>query len=152
MLERRHPIQHQLFEVSTRYSEKLMASVRSNILANLAGRGWTALILLRVRSRVHRFRWNRGYGLSCSSSRCSHLQCADVVLSATLSRELARTGRRHAQGDDVRDLVRSFEFVYWVLACYRRLGCSPFGPVHPVASAVSLDQATLVTPLWRDWS
>ncbi len=89
-------------------------NVRYNIIANFAGRAWAALMVLAFLPLYVRFLGIEAYGLiGVSVSLMALLAVFDMGLSTTLNRELARlSASRRAEGE-ARDLVRTFEWIYW---------------------------------------
>lgn len=94
-----------------------MPSVTRNIVANYLGSAWNALMLVVFIPLYIRFLGIEAYGLiGVFVLLQSWLSILDVGLTPMLSREMARltAGAHTAQG--IRDLVRSVEWVYAVIA------------------------------------
>jgi O-antigen/teichoic acid export membrane protein len=95
-------------------SSRAPASVRRNIVANFAGRMWSALMALAFLPLYIRFLGIEAYGLiGVFISLTALLSVFDMGLSTTLSRELARLSARPGNEREARDLVRTVELIYW---------------------------------------
>lgn len=89
-------------------------NVRHNIIANFAGRAWSALMALAFLPLYVRFLGIEAYGLiGIYVSLLVFLSVFDMGLSTTLNRELARLSALRGTGQEARDLVRTFELIYW---------------------------------------
>jgi O-antigen/teichoic acid export membrane protein len=89
-------------------------NVRQNIIANFAGRVWSALMALAFLPLYVRFLGIESYGLiGFFISLVALLSIFDMGLSATLSKEMARLSVRPGKEREARDLVRTFELIYW---------------------------------------
>ena len=90
------------------------ANVRRNIIANFAGRAWSALMALAFLPLYIRFLGIESYGLiGVFVSLTALLSVFDMGLSTTLNRELARLSTNNGLAQEARDLVRTFELIYW---------------------------------------
>jgi len=101
-----------------------------NLLANLLGSGSSALIgLLSIPLIIH-FVGAEAYGLIGFYATLQGIfQLLDLGFSPTMSREMARYSVQPEKKQEARDLVRTLEIVYWVLALIIGLGtviASPF--------------------------
>ena len=96
-----------------------MTSVKLNTAANLSARVWTAVVHLAFVPLYVRYLGIEAYGLiGVFSSLLALFALLDLGLSATLNRELAKFSA-HAGADAsvrARDLVRTLELLYWLLA------------------------------------
>ena len=83
-----------------------MTTVRTNILANLAGQGWSALLQLLLLPLYLHFLGVEAYGIvSLYVVLITSVQIFDLGLAQTLNRELARWRGRPERTAEVRDLV-----------------------------------------------
>ncbi len=93
-----------------------MASFKSNIAANLAGQAWAAVVQILFIPLYVKFLGIEGYGLiGFYLILQSILQVADLGLSPTMIREMARYSAIEGKTREMRDLVRTLESVYWVI-------------------------------------
>lgn len=93
---------------------KALPSVRFNIVANFSGRLWTSLLSLAFVPIYIKLMGVEVYGLlGIFMSMTALLSLLDMGLSATLSRELSRMSSDKNSAQEARDLVRTFEVVYW---------------------------------------
>lgn len=93
-----------------------MTTVRTNILANLAGQGWSALLQLLLLPFYLHFLGIEAYGIvSLYVVLMTTVQIFDLGLAQTLNRELARWRGMPQRTAQIRDLVRTIEIVYWVI-------------------------------------
>ena len=91
--------------------------VKRNIIANFTGRGWTNLLGLICVPLYLKFLGAETYGLvGFFVAAQSVALLLDLGIGATMTRELARLSAKGREGTDERDLVRTLEGVYWVLA------------------------------------
>ena len=88
--------------------------MKRNIIANFAGKMWSALMVLAFLPLYVRFLGIEAYGLiGIYASLLVVLSVFDMGLSTTLNRELARLSGHRGTGQEARDLVRTFELIYW---------------------------------------
>ncbi len=93
-----------------------MSRLAVNILANLAGQGWSIIISLLVIPLYIRFLGIEAYGLIGFYVMLQALsQVLDLGLSPTLNREMARYSDRTEKAGEARDLVRTLEVGYWAI-------------------------------------
>ncbi len=93
------------------------SSVRNNITANLASKVLSVLVSLACVPIFVRILGIGGYGLIGIWVTLESLaNLLDLGLSPTMTREMALLSAPGAQGQQARDLVRTLEVVYWVLA------------------------------------
>src|SRR6185295_17805806 len=89
-------------------------SVRSNIIANFSGKAWASVFSLAFVPVYIKLMGVEVYGLlGVFMSLGALLSLLDLGLSATFSRELARLSTVEDSEQESRDLVRTFETVYW---------------------------------------
>lgn len=113
--------------------------VRRNVLANLTGRGWTALLYIALAPLYVDFMGIESYGLvGFFLSLFALSSIVELGLSSALNRELARQAARDDDPSGARDLVRTLELVYWGLAL--------------VIGLVTLAAAPLVAQEWFNYS
>ena len=91
-------------------------NVKHNIVANFVGRAWAALIGLIFLPLYLRFLGIEAYGLiGFYVSLMALFTVLDMGLSTTLNREVARLSVFPEAARETRDLVRTFEVIYWVI-------------------------------------
>ena len=89
-------------------------SAKRNVIANFAGRAWSALMALAFLPLYIRFLGIEAYGLiGAFVALMAILSVFDAGLSTTLTRELARLPARPGSEREARDLLRTFEAIYW---------------------------------------
>ncbi|HYJ85604.1 MAG TPA: oligosaccharide flippase family protein [Pyrinomonadaceae bacterium] len=91
--------------------------VKKNIIANFVGSGCSALlslVLIPVYIRVLGIEAWGVIGLFASLQSLAYL--VDLGLSATLNREMARLSIQKESAQEMRNLVRTFELIYWAFA------------------------------------
>jgi O-antigen/teichoic acid export membrane protein len=94
-----------------------MSQLKVNIIANFIGNGWTALMTLGCVPLYIYFMGIEAYGLvGFFSVLMGVFSLLDMGLSATLSREMARLSVLADKAQEMRDLVRTLEMVYWAVA------------------------------------
>jgi O-antigen/teichoic acid export membrane protein len=94
-----------------------MSLLKKNILANLLGKSWTALITIAFIPLYIKFIGIEGYGLvSFYASFQSIFTIVDMGLSSTLNRELAQLSIQEDKSQESRNLVRSLEIIYWIIS------------------------------------
>jgi len=117
-------------------SLKVAPKLRSNILANFAGKGWTALMALVFVPVYIDFIGIEAYGLvGIFLSLLALSTILDLGLSTSLNKELAHMSI-HAENNaqDMNDLVRTLEVVFW-------------GAATLIAGTIAL-AAPLLTKYW----
>lgn len=93
---------------------KSTPSVRSNIIANFVGKGWVGILSLAFVPIYIKLMGVEVYGLlGIFMSLSALLSLLDMGLSATLNRELSRLSVSENSAQESRNLVRTFEVVYW---------------------------------------
>jgi O-antigen/teichoic acid export membrane protein len=89
-------------------------NVRHNIIANFAGRACSALMSLAFLPLYIRFLGIESYGLiGVFISVTALVSVFDMGLSTTLNRKLASLSEIPGSEQGARDLVRTFELIYW---------------------------------------
>jgi O-antigen/teichoic acid export membrane protein len=95
---------------------KTASSVRNNIIANFAGKVWAGIFSLAFVPLYIKLMGVEVYGLlGIFMSLSALLSLLDMGLSTTLSRELSRLSALENSGQESRNLVRTFEVVYWAI-------------------------------------
>jgi O-antigen/teichoic acid export membrane protein len=93
-----------------------MSRLAVNILANLAGQGWSIIISLFVIPLYIKLLNIEAYGLIGFYVMLQALsQVLDLGLSPTMTREMARYSDRTEKAGEARDLVRTLEVGYWAI-------------------------------------
>lgn len=93
---------------------KSLPQVRHNIIANFVGRAWTSVLSLAFIPLYIKLMGVEVYGLlGVFMSLGALLSLLDMGLSSTLSRELSRLSTQDNSAQETRNLVRTFELVYW---------------------------------------
>lgn len=94
-----------------------MSQLKRNILANFGGNIWTAVISLAFIPLYIRFMGIEAYGLvGFFATLQAMFFLLDLGLSTTLNRELAGLSAQQDKGQEMRDLVRTLEVIYWAVA------------------------------------
>lgn len=92
-------------------------SLSRNVIANMVGRGWTALSYFAATPFVIHFIGIEAYGLvGFFVTLVAFSSLLELGLSTTLNRELARRSAGSGDPQAARDLVRTLELAYWGLA------------------------------------
>ncbi len=93
-----------------------MTRLQLNLVANLAGQGWTALMALAFVPLYIRFLGVEAYGfIGFYAMLQAAFQILDLGLSQTMNREMARYSALPEKGGEARDFVRTLEVGYWVI-------------------------------------
>jgi O-antigen/teichoic acid export membrane protein len=94
-----------------------MARVRDNLIANLGGATWATIVSIAFVPIYIRILGVEAYGLlGILVTLQATLSFLDLGLSTTLTRELARLSVQPSGARIMRDLVRTLEVVYWLVA------------------------------------
>lgn len=94
-----------------------MGQLKKNVIANLIGKVWSAIMGLAFVPLYIKFLGIELYGLVGFYTMLAAIFIfLDFGLSSTLNRELARSNGNAADADETRDLVRSLEYIYWCIA------------------------------------
>lgn len=94
-----------------------MKQLKLNIVANLVGRGWMAILSLALVPFYIKFMGIEAYALvGIYTTLYSLFSLLDVGLSSTLNRELARLSIQENQAQRARNLVRTLEIIYWAIS------------------------------------
>src|SRR5690606_28568137 len=98
------------------FNSLLVARLRTNLMANFVGAGWSGAVQLAATPIFIDLLGMEAFGLiGFFLAIQMALQALDLGFSATVNRELARYSAQSDQADEARDLVRTFEGLYWPL-------------------------------------
>lgn len=93
-----------------------MSRLALNILANMAGQGWSVIMALACIPLYVKFLGIEAYGLiGFYVMLQGALQMLDLGLSPTMNREMARYSALPEKSGEARDFVRTLEVGYWLL-------------------------------------
>ena len=122
-----------------------MSRVKVNIIANLLGRGIAGVLALVCVPFYLRYLGNEAYGLiGFFSTLQGLLSLLDMGLSATVNREMARLSAGSENARDMRNLLRTLEIIYWLIALVCGIGLMLLAPV--IASRwVNVEQLPMET-------
>lgn len=91
-----------------------MSAIRRDLVANIASKGWAVLISLLLLPVYIHFLGMEAYGLiGVFISISGIVSLFDFGLGTTVNRELARMSSNSQLEQQMRDLVRTLEVVYW---------------------------------------
>jgi O-antigen/teichoic acid export membrane protein len=129
-----------------------MSLLKKNISANLFGNGWQALMGLVFVPLYIKFMGVESYGLVGIYFSFQVLSgLFDIGLSSTLNREMARLSVLPGKEQEMRNLVRTLEIIYWCIALVigiAVIAISPFIAHHWVRaeqlSSSTIEQAVLI--------
>ncbi len=94
-----------------------MSPVRKNIIANMLGSGWVAVLSIAFIPLYIHFMGMESYGLIGFFVTLQILfSLMDMGLTATVSRELARLSALDNKEQEMRNVMRTLELIYWGLA------------------------------------
>jgi O-antigen/teichoic acid export membrane protein len=96
-----------------------MSLVKRNIIANLLGSGWVAIIsIVFIPFYIH-FMGVEAYGLvGFYLTLQAVFAVLDMGLTATVSREMARLSAARDSIVEMRNMMRTLEFIYWGMALF----------------------------------
>ena len=107
-----------------------MSLVRRNIVANVAGRGWTALLSLAVVPVYIHFLGIEAFGLiGFFLSLMAMLSLLDLGLGTALNRQFARYSMQSGKAQEMRDLLRTLEIIYWLIGIAIGVAMAALAPV-----------------------
>jgi len=130
-----------------------MSLLKQNISANLFGNGWQALMGFVFVPLYIKFMGVESYGLVGIFAMFQVVMTGllDVGLSGTLNREMARLSVLPDKEQEVCNLVRTLEIIYWGIALFigiAVIAASPFIAHHWVRaeqlSSATVEQAVLI--------
>ncbi len=91
-----------------------MSIVRRNVVANVAGKGWAALLSLAVVPIYIHFLGIEAFGLiGFFLSLMAILSLLDLGLGTALNRQFAQYSAQSGKAQEMRDLLRTLEIIYW---------------------------------------
>lgn len=94
-----------------------MASLKKNIIANYIGRAWPALLSILLVPVYIKFLGIEAYGLVGFFTTLSAVMGVfDLGIGSTMTRELAKRSANVNENGSQRDLVKTLEIIYWVIA------------------------------------
>ena len=93
-----------------------MPTLRRNVIANLLGNAWTSILQLAVLPLYLRLLGPEAFGIVAVFATIQSLASVyDIVLGATLNREVAKVASGTVDPSGSYDLIRSLEVAYWVI-------------------------------------
>jgi len=94
-----------------------MSQLKRNLIANFVGKGWAALMGIAFIPLYIKFMGIESYGLvGFFTTLQAVFVLLDLGLTTTLNREIARYSALPEKSQEMRDLVRTLETIYWGLA------------------------------------
>lgn len=106
-----------------------MNLMKKNIAANFAGSFWQALMALAFIPLYIKFMGIEAYGLiGIFASLQAMFSLLDMGLSATLNREMARLSILPDKAQEMRDISRSMEVIYWSIAAVIAVAIAALAP------------------------
>lgn len=94
-----------------------MNITNKNLIANYAGKIWAAVINIAFIPLYIKYIGIEAYGLVGAFATIQPLMTIlDMGMSASINRELARYSALPGQAQNMRDLVRTLEIIYWCVA------------------------------------
>jgi O-antigen/teichoic acid export membrane protein len=107
-----------------------MSIVRHNIIANVAGRGWSALLSLAIVPLYIHFLGIEAYGLiGFFLSLMAILSLLDLGLGTALNRQFAHYSAQPGRAQEMRDLLRTLEIIYWLIGIAIGAAMAALAPV-----------------------
>lgn len=107
-----------------------MSIIRRNIVANLAGRGWSALLSVAVIPLYIRFIGIEAYGLiGFFLSLMSILSLLDLGLGTALNREFANCSAKSGNEQRMHDLLCTLERAYWLIGIAIAIAMAAVAPL-----------------------
>ena len=111
-----------------------MASIKTNIAANLVGKTWGALITILLIPLYIKYLGIESYGIiAFYGTLMGSLAVLDLGLSTTINRELAKFRAENRAIPDIRNLTFSLECIYWfigIFVCLLIISLAGFIAVH----------------------
>jgi len=120
--------------------------IRQNIIANFAGNIWQALMGLAFIPLYIKFMGVESYGLiGIFATLQAMFVILDMGITATLSREMARLSVLPGREQEMRNLVRSLEIIYWCVAIFIGMAVMAISPfiAHNWVKASQLSPQTI---------
>src|SRR5437899_3428506 len=107
-----------------------MSIVRRNIVANIAGKGWAALLSLAVLPAYVHFLGIEAFGLiGFFLSLMAILSLLDLGLGTALNRQFAQYSMQSGKAQAMRDLLRTLEIIYWLIGIAIGVAVAALAPV-----------------------
>ena len=107
-----------------------MSVVRHNVLANIAGRGWAALIGLAVVPIYIHLLGIEAFGLiGFFLSLTAVLSLLDLGLGTALNLRFAQYSAQPGKAQEMRDLLRTLEIIYWLIGIAIGMTVAALAPV-----------------------
>jgi O-antigen/teichoic acid export membrane protein len=107
-----------------------MSKIKQNIAANFIGNFWTTVMGLVFLPIYIKFVGIEAYGLvGFLVTLQAVFSLLDMGLSTTLNRELARLSVYKSNARKMRDMVRSLEIFYWIIACLIGVSIAFMSPI-----------------------
>ncbi|MFC1886628.1 lipopolysaccharide biosynthesis protein [Thermodesulfobacteriota bacterium] len=106
-----------------------MSVLKRNIVANFGGNVWSgAMNIIFVPLYIH-VMGAESYGLvGIFATLQTMVVILDMGLSATLTREMARLSVQQGKEQEMRNLVRSLEIIYWCVAAFIGIAITAIAP------------------------
>lgn len=129
-----------------------MTLLKQNIAANFAGNIWQAIMSLAFVPLYIKFMGIESYGLiGIFATLQGVFAILDMGISTMLNREMARLSALPGREQEMRNLVRSLEVIYWTVAIFigiTTMAMAPFIAQHWVKAdqlaAQTIEQALLI--------
>jgi O-antigen/teichoic acid export membrane protein len=129
-----------------------MSLLKKNISANLLGNGWQTIMALVFVPLYIKFMGMESYGLvGIFTMLLVMAGLLDMGLSGTLNREMARLSVLPGKEQEMRNLVRTLEIIYWCIALFIGIiiiAVSPFIANHWInagdLSVLTIERALLI--------
>ncbi len=110
-----------------------MTKIKDNIIANFIEKGWNVIMSLTFIAIYIKFIGIEAYGLvGFFVTLQAVFVLLDFGLSTTLNREMARLSALPGKAQEMRDLVRTLEIIYWGVAIL--IGLVIIGLSSPIAN------------------
>ena len=109
-----------------------MSLLKRNIIANLIGKGWSAILSIIVIPVYIHFMGIESYGLiGFFITLLALFSILDIGISQTINREMARLIALPEKAQEIRNLVRTLEILNWIIAI--SIGILMFFLAKPIA-------------------
>ena len=107
-----------------------ISTLKKNVVANFASYGWTVLTALIVIPLYIKLLGVEAWGvIGIFLSLQTLCVLLDFGLSATLNREMARLSIQRDKAQEMHDLVRTLEFIYWSIGASIGVGVIVLAPL-----------------------
>ena len=109
-----------------------MSLLKRNVVANLIGKGWSAILSIVVIPVYIHFMGIESYGLiGFFVTLLALFSILDIGISQTINREMARLIALPEKAQEIRNLVRTLEILNWIIAV--SIGVLIFFLARPIA-------------------